>query len=96
MEPPVSVDASLTPPPIVIARQNDGQISCPFLMERRPGELWITAGFAAVPLRLKVKEEPFLPETKNTPRSIASALLATGLGMSVAMSVASAYRAGVS
>lgn len=55
-------------PPVVIARQKDGQISYPFMMERRAGELWITAGFAPVPLRLRVDEAAFFLEAKKTPR----------------------------
>ncbi len=54
-------------PAAVIARQPGGQISYPFLFERRPGELWIIAGFAfaegwkdPLPLRLVVLEEEFL------------------------------------
>ncbi len=53
--------------PVVIARQRGGQLSYPYLFERRPGELWITAGFAfkkgwrePLPLRLKLFEEDFL------------------------------------
>ena len=52
--------------PIAIARQKDGQLSYPYVFERRAGELWITAGFAfkkgwedPVPLRIKVREEDF-------------------------------------
>jgi hypothetical protein len=50
--------------PLVLARQVGGQLSYPFLLERRPGELWITAGFAfrrgwedPLPLRVRVGEE---------------------------------------
>jgi hypothetical protein len=50
--------------PLVLARQVGGQLSYPFLLERRPGELWITAGFAfrhgwedPLPLRVQVREE---------------------------------------
>ena len=32
--------------PLVIARQKGGQLSYPFMMERRPGKLWIIPGFA--------------------------------------------------
>lgn len=53
-------------PPVVIARQEDGQISYPFMMEHGPGELWITAGFAPVPLRLKVNEQSLVAEAKQT------------------------------
>lgn len=55
--------------PVVLARQEGGQLSYPYLFERRPGELWVIAGFAfksgwkePVPLRLKVMEERFLQE----------------------------------
>ena len=49
--------------PVVIARQPGGQLSYPYLFERRPGELWIIAGFAfkqrwkeRFALRLKLTE----------------------------------------
>ncbi|OGV81817.1 MAG: hypothetical protein A3K19_26495 [Lentisphaerae bacterium RIFOXYB12_FULL_65_16] len=49
--------------PLVIARQKGGQLSYPYLFERRPGELWALAGFAfkagwkePLPLRLKINE----------------------------------------
>lgn len=58
--------------PVVLACQKDGQLSYPFCMERRPGELWVLAGFAfrkgwqePVPLRLKISEEAFLSEAKK-------------------------------
>ena len=55
-------------PPLVFARQKGGQLSYPYLFERRPGELWITAGFTFTagwgspqsPLRLKVDEKAVL------------------------------------
>jgi hypothetical protein len=53
--------------PVVLARQKDGQLSYPYCLERRPGELWVIAGFAfkkrwqePLPLRLKINEEEFL------------------------------------
>ena len=53
--------------PIVIARQSDGQLSYPFVFERRAGDLWIITGFAfktdwknPIPLRLGVGEEDLL------------------------------------
>jgi len=54
--------------PVVIARQRGGQLSYPYIFERRPGELWVIAGFAftekmwkePVPLRLRIDEEEFL------------------------------------
>ncbi|NLY00170.1 MAG: exo-alpha-sialidase [Rhodopirellula sp.] len=59
---------------VAIARQKGGQLSYPYFMERRPGELWVIAGFAfqegwknPVPLRLKLSEEDFLREAKKTP-----------------------------
>jgi len=52
--------------PGVLARQEGGQLSYPYLFERRPGELWAIAGFAfqsgwkePVPLRVKVSEDVF-------------------------------------
>ncbi|OIO97132.1 MAG: hypothetical protein AUJ92_04275 [Armatimonadetes bacterium CG2_30_59_28] len=54
-------------PPLVLARQEGGQLSYPCLFERRPGELWVIAGFAfksgwkePLPLRLKLNEGEFL------------------------------------
>ena len=56
--------------PVVIARQKGGQLSYPYLFERRPGEIWIIAGFAfrsgwqnPLPLRIRLDEEQFLRET---------------------------------
>jgi hypothetical protein len=53
--------------PIILARQKEGQLSYPYVFERRPGELWIIAGFAfkkgwqdPVPLRLAVRETELL------------------------------------
>ena len=34
--------------PLVIARLRGGQVSYPHVIERREGELWITAGFASL------------------------------------------------
>lgn len=52
---------------VVIARQTGGHISYPHVFERRPGEVWIGAGFAflkgwenPVPLRLKTEEKKLL------------------------------------
>jgi hypothetical protein len=54
-------------PPLVVARQRGGQLSYPHLFERRPGILWLTAGFAfragwqePSPLRLQVGEGELL------------------------------------
>lgn len=54
--------------PLVLARQKGGQVSYPYVFERRPGELWIIAGFTwtgswggdFLPLRLKVDEKTAL------------------------------------
>ena len=58
--------------PIAFAKQRGGQLSYPYLFERRPGELWVIAGFAfqkywenALPLRLKIDEEAFVREAKK-------------------------------
>ncbi len=55
--------------PLVIARQEGGQLSYPYLFERRPGELWVIAGFAfkkgwqePLPLRLRLREEDLVRE----------------------------------
>jgi len=57
---------------IAIARQKSGQLSYPYVLERRPGELWVIAVFAykerwkdPLPLRLKLNEEDFLREAKK-------------------------------
>jgi len=57
---------------VVLARQKGGQLSYPYCMERRPGELWVIAGFAfkkgwqePSPLRLKIDEEAFLSEARK-------------------------------
>jgi len=59
-------------PPVVIARQEGGQLSYPYVFERSLGELWVIAGFAfkkgwqdPLPLRLKLREEAFLAREKN-------------------------------
>lgn len=58
--------------PVVLARQKGGQLSYPFVFERRPGEIWISAGFAfkkgwedPLPLRIKIKEEEFVRFAKE-------------------------------
>lgn len=60
-------DAVTWTPPLVIARQRGGQLSYPYLFERRPGEIWIVAGFAfeewwsaPSPLRLTAREDDLL------------------------------------
>lgn len=64
--------------PIVLARQPGGQLSYPYLFERRPGEIWVIAGFAfrkvwqdPLPLRLKVYEEEFVREAKKGDQRVA-------------------------
>jgi len=49
--------------PTVIARRKGGQLSYPHVFERRPGEIWVSAGFAfrdgwkdPLPLRLVLRE----------------------------------------
>ena len=58
--------------PTVIARQEKGQLGYPCLFERRPGELWVTAGEVftkapetPLPLRLKINEAELLHRIKN-------------------------------
>jgi len=58
--------------PVVLARQPEGQLSYPCVFERRPGELWVTAGFAfrkgwqdRLPLRLRIDEKTFVKECKK-------------------------------
>ena len=58
--------------PVVIARQRSGQLSYPYVFERRPGEIWVTVGFAfkkgwqePLPLRLKLFEEEFLKAIRH-------------------------------
>lgn len=60
-------DGQTWTPPLVIARQKGGQLSYPYLFERRPGELWLLAGFAfrtgwkePLPLRVKLNEAELL------------------------------------
>lgn len=61
-------DGKIWKRPVVIARQKEGgQLSYPYIFEHRPGELWVTAGFAfkkgwsePLPLRLKIDEEKWL------------------------------------
>ena len=55
--------------PRVIARLPGGQLSYPHVLERRAGEIWITAGFASrawfnedpVPFGVKIREADLLP-----------------------------------
>ena len=58
--------------PVVIARQPGGQLSYPYIFERRPGERWIIPGFAfqkmwddPLPLRMKISIDTFLNSTKQ-------------------------------
>ncbi len=69
-----SDDAKTWTKPIVLARQKGGQLSYPFVLERRPGEIWVIAGFASKqpwkepdPLRLRISEEDFWREAHKTP-----------------------------
>jgi len=56
--------------PIVIARLRGGQLSYPYVLERRDGELWVIAGFASakwfnaapVPLGMRIQEQELLRE----------------------------------
>jgi len=55
-----------------LARQPGGQLSYPYLFERRPGEIWVIAGFAfrkgwqdPMPLRLRIFEEEFVKEAEK-------------------------------
>jgi hypothetical protein len=70
--------------PVVVARLKGGQLSYPYLFERRPGELWISVDNAfktgwndPVPLRLKVSEADLLTSTGSGPVP-GSAAAATG------------------
>lgn len=65
-------DAKSWTKPLLLARQKDGQLSYPYLFERRPGELWFNAGFAfrrgwkvPLPLRLQASEESLFQEAKK-------------------------------
>ena len=58
---------------MLVARQKNGQLSYPYIFERRPGELWLMAGFAfqrgwkePVPLRLRASEETLVQEVKKS------------------------------
>lgn len=60
-------------PPLIIARQKGGQLSYPYVFERRPGELWIIAGLAfekvwesPLPLRIGIQETELLNEIKKS------------------------------
>ncbi len=62
-----SDDAKTWTKPVVIARQPGGVLCYPFMLERRPGELWITThghrgkgGKRVPPLMVRVMEEAFL------------------------------------
>jgi len=67
-------DAKSWTKPVVIARQKGGQLSYPYVLEKRAGELWVIAGFAfkkgwqePLPLRLKISEEELFREAKKAP-----------------------------
>jgi hypothetical protein len=59
--------------PLLIAREKGGQLSYPYIFERRPGELWLTAGFAhkkawkepGAHLRLHANEDKLLQEANK-------------------------------
>jgi|GEM_PF-5721652 len=60
-------DGKIWTEPVVIARERGGQLSYPYVFERRPGELWVIADFAFKkfwqepwPLRLKMSEQEFI------------------------------------
>ena len=53
--------------PVVVARQPGGKLCYPFMLERRPGELWITThghtgkgGKSVPPLAVRILEKEFL------------------------------------
>ena len=57
--------------PLVLARQPGGQLSYPYVFERRPGQLWVLVGFAfrrdwkdPVPLRVAIDEQALVRELK--------------------------------
>jgi len=58
--------------PLVIARLKGGWLCYPYLFERRPGEIWLTVGFAIdrdrrrFPLRLKLNEEELLKALRGS------------------------------
>ncbi len=52
--------------PVLLGKQKDGQISYPYLFERRPGEIWIIAGLSfrkgweqPFPFKVKIREKDF-------------------------------------
>ena len=58
--------------PVVIGRKEGGQISYPYVFERRKGEIWIIAGYATLKrweisssFKVKINEELFLKKIKN-------------------------------
>jgi len=62
-------DGKTWTPGVVLAKQKGGQLSYPLLMERRPGEIWIVAGFAfkdkwkdPAPFRVRLREESLFRE----------------------------------
>lgn len=66
-------DAKSWTKPLLVARQKGGQLSYPYIVERRPGELWLMAGFAfrrdwkdPLPLRMCAEEEVLLREAKKS------------------------------
>jgi predicted neuraminidase len=53
--------------PMLLAREKNG-LSYPYVFERRPGELWLFAGFGG-PLRVRANEEELCREVKRNARS---------------------------
>jgi sialidase-1 len=65
-------DAQSWTKPLLVARQKNGQLSYPYLFERRPGELWLMAGFAfrrdwkePLPLRVRASEQALFQEAQK-------------------------------
>jgi len=64
--------------PIVIARLKGGQLSYPYVFERRDGELWVIAGFASrkwfnedpIPLGLRIREDGLLGEIARNEQNV--------------------------
>lgn len=55
-------------PPVVIVRQTKTSLSYPFVLERRPGELWIWTRYgSSPPVYLSVKESDLVDRVKRAP-----------------------------
>lgn len=60
-------DAKSWSRPVVIAREQGGGIAYPYVMERRPGELWILSRHPQSPrLRVSLREEDFLGKPEGS------------------------------